>query len=105
MAIYELRTYTILPGRMPEAVTLFRESGWAALEKYQDKLVGYFLGDIGAINKVVHIWKFDDEADRRKCWNSMFKDPDVMSFAAKYQPLIQYQENQLMTAAPWGPHP
>jgi hypothetical protein len=27
-------------------------------------LVGYFQGDIGAINRPVHLWKFEDDADR-----------------------------------------
>jgi hypothetical protein len=28
-----------------------------------------------------------------------------MAFAAKLRPLILSQENKLMMAAPWGPHP
>jgi len=32
-------------------------------------------------------------------------DPVFAAFAAKLRPLLQSQNNQLMTAAPWGPHP
>ena len=48
MAIYELRTYTLYVGKLAEAVALYKSEGMPVLEKYQDKLVGYFTGDIGA---------------------------------------------------------
>ena len=73
------------------------------LEKYGDKLIGYFQGDIGAMNQIVHLWKFNDDADRREHWNKVFADQDFMAFAHKFRPLILSQDNKLLTAAPWGP--
>jgi len=105
MAIYELRTYTVIVGKMAEVVALYQAEGWPALAKHPPKLVGYFTGDIGAINQLVHLWKFDDDADRRAFWASLFADPDFMAFAAKLRPLLQSQENKLLMASPWGPHP
>ncbi|WP_416896653.1 MAG: NIPSNAP family protein [Minwuia sp.] len=105
MAIYELRTYTLYAGKLGEAVELYRSVGWPALEKHGDKLVGYFTGDVGALNKIVHIWKFEDDADRRAHWNRVYADDDFMAFAAKFRPLILTQDNQLMMAAPRGPTP
>jgi hypothetical protein len=47
MALYELRTYTLYIGKMAEAVKLYQEIGFPALQKgRQDKtLVGYFQCD------------------------------------------------------------
>jgi hypothetical protein len=47
MAIYELRTYTLYVGKMAEAVKLYQELGFPALQKggQDKKLVGYFQGD------------------------------------------------------------
>ena len=44
MALYELRTYTLRVGAMAEAVKLYQELGFPALQRGgQDrKLVGYF---------------------------------------------------------------
>jgi hypothetical protein len=53
----------------------------------------------------VHLWKFDDDADRRNFWSGLFKNEDFMAFAGKIRPLIMSQKNQLLQAAPWGPHP
>ena len=67
MALYELRTYTLHVGKMAEAVKLYQEIGFPALQKggQDKKLVGYFQSDTGTINQLVHLWKFDDDADRR----------------------------------------
>ena len=105
MAIYELRTYQVTVGKMSEVVRLYKTLGWPALARHPDKLVGYFTGDIGALNQLVHLWKFDDDADRRAFWATLFADPEFMAFAAQLRPLLQSQENKLMMAAPWGPQP
>ena len=57
MAIYELRTYTFQVGKLDQAKTLYVEKGWPALKKYQDKLVGYFVSDVGPLNQLVHLWR------------------------------------------------
>lgn len=107
MALYELRTYTLYVGKMAEAVKLYGELGYPALEKggQSKKLVGYFQSDVGTINQLVHLWKFDDDADRRRHWASVSSNSDFMAFAVKLRPLIMTQEVKLLTAAPWGPHP
>ena len=105
MAIYELRTYTFKVGKLSEAIALYENEAWPALKKYEDYLVGYFTGDIGGLNQLIHIWKFADDGDRRAFWTTLFKDPDFMAFAAKLRPLVLTQENKLMLASPWGPHP
>ena len=107
MALYELRTYTLYVGKMAEAVKLYQEIGFPAMQKgeHDKKLVGYFQSDVGTINQIVHLWKFDDDADRRKSWQALFANPDFMNFAGKFRPLVMTQEVKLLLAAPWGPHP
>jgi len=105
MALYELRTYTLFVGKMGEAVEIYRDYGWPALEPRRDKLVGYFQSDAGALNQLVHLWKFDDDADRRRHWATLYADEAFKTFAGKIRPLIASQQNQLLLAAPWGPHP
>ena len=107
MAVYELRTYTLEVGKLGEAMRLYREKGWPALEAggFDAKLVGYFTSDVGTINQLVHLWRFDDDADRRAHWRRLFKDGPFMAFASELGPLILKQESQLLLAAPWGPHP
>ena len=107
MPLYELRTYTLYVGKMNEAVKHYQELAWPALQKggFDKKLIGYFTSDVGTLNSIIHLWKFDDDADRRDHWNRLFQDDDFMHFAGNIRPLIRRQENQLMYEAPWGPHP
>lgn len=105
MAIYELRTYAVVVGKMNDVVELYKSAGWAALAKHPQKLVGYFTGDVGALNELVHMWKFDDDADRRAFWAGVYADPDFMAFAGRLRPMLVKQENKLLMASPWGPHP
>ena len=103
MAIYELRTYHVMVGQMAEVVSLYKNEGWPALEKHPKKLVSYFTGDIGALTQLVHLWKFEDDADRRAFWAGVYGDAKFMEFAQKIRPLMLSQENKLLMAAPWGP--
>ena len=107
MALYEMRTYTLYVGKLGEVMKLYREMGWPALQEggFDEKVVGYFTSDVGALNQLVHLWKFDDDADRRKHWQTLFQDDGFMAFAGKLRPLIMSQQNQLLLQAPWGPHP
>ncbi len=44
MTVYEMRTYTVQVGKMPEAIRLYTQCGYPALQKggFDKKLVGYF---------------------------------------------------------------
>ncbi|MGB7181989.1 MAG: NIPSNAP family protein [Burkholderiaceae bacterium] len=107
MAIYELRTYDVIVGKMSEVIDLYKNYGYPALQKggFDKNLVGYFVGDVGAINQLVHIWKFDDPNARDAFWKRLFADDDFMAFAGKLRPNVKNQQNKLMNAAPWGSHP
>ena len=55
---------------MAEAVQLYTDLGWPALEAggFSEKLVGYFITDTGPLHQLIHIWRFDDDTDRRDFW-------------------------------------
>ncbi len=107
MALYELRTYTMHVGRLLPAIKICRDVGWPLFERkgYDAKAIGDFLSDTGDMNQLVLFFKFDDDADRRTFWNTLYRDPEFQEFGAQIQPLIQSQQSQLLQAAPWGTHP
>jgi NIPSNAP len=49
MTVYEMRTYTLHVGKMAEAVKLYTEFAYPALQKggQDKKLIGYFQADTG----------------------------------------------------------
>ena len=105
--VYEKRTYSVTVGQMAEVIRLYSTLGWPALERggFAGKLVGYFVSDTGELHQLVHLWRFESDDDRRAHWKRLFEDADFMAFAKQLRPLVKTQANQLLLAAPWGPHP
>ena len=66
MNIHELRIYTLHVGKLNEAIKIYEEFGWPALKKFKDNIINYYIGDIGALNQIIHIWKFENELKRRE---------------------------------------
>jgi hypothetical protein len=105
--IYEQRTYSVTVGKMSEVVRLYQTLGYPALEAggFSKNLIGYFTSDTGELHQLTHLWRFDCDDDRRAFWKRLFDDKDFMAFATQLRPLLRRQENRLLLAAPWGPHP
>jgi hypothetical protein len=105
--IYEKRTYDVKVGEMQQIKQLYSTEGWPALSagSFDNKLIGYFVSDTGSLHQLIHLWRFDSDADRRDFWARLFADESFMAFAKKIRPLVHAQNVQLMLAAPWGPHP
>ena len=105
--IYEKRTYSVTVGQMTEVIRLYSTLGYPALEAggFSKQLIGYFTSDTGELHQLMHLWRFDSDDDRRAFWKRLFEDQDFMAFARQLRPLIKTQSNQLLLAAPWGPHP
>ena len=104
MNIFELRTYTLHVGKLSKAIRIYQDLGWPALQKYKKNIIRYYIGDVGALNQIIHIWQFEDDNARRELWKIIYKDKDFIKFATEFRPLVLTQENKLMTAAPWTPY-
>lgn len=107
MPVYEQRTYTLHVGKMQELVALYTDVAWPLFARrgYSASLVGYFTVDVGQLNQLVHLWRFEDDDARRAFWARLYADEDFMAFARSLRPLLLRQENTLLLPAPWGPQP
>lgn len=107
MAIYEQRVYDIKVGHMADVFALYTNEGWPAIEAggFDEYLVGYFTSDTGPLHQLIHLWRFDDDADRRAFWKRLFADEPFMAFAVQIRQHINAQNIQLLNPAPFGPNP
>ena len=62
--IYELTTYQLKPRSVPQAEDLFAAA--YATRSRHSPLVGAFHTEFGPLNQIVHIWKYDDMAQRER---------------------------------------
>jgi hypothetical protein len=101
--LYEIRTYRLKNGAIPDYLKVVGEIGIAIQKKHLGCLVGYFSSEIGPINEIVHIWGFESLNDRQARRANLGADPEWQAFLPKIRDLIVTAENKIMTPAAFSP--
>jgi hypothetical protein len=101
--IFDHRVYVCKPGTLPAQMKLYEEHGKAPQEKHLGEPVLYGITETGVVNSYIHVWAYEDAADRATRRAAMQADPDWQNFlkrSAEAGNLIS-QQNQILTAAPF----
>jgi len=103
--IVDLRTYTMVPGRLAAFLELYEKDGLPIQEKHLGKPIGYFVTEIGTLNQVVHLWGYESQGDRERRRNAMEKDPDWIAYRKKSGATgnVQHQENKILKSTSFSP--
>ena len=96
--IYEMRTYTLRAGSVPEFEKRFGDV-IAYREKYSP-LAAFWHTEIGPLNQVIHVWPYADLAERARIRAEAMKDPN---WPPKTREFVLAQESKLLTPAPFSP--
>ncbi len=93
--IYEVRTYNVTPHKVPEVMKRFGES-------YEDRakispMLGFFYTDIGPLNQIIHIWPYEDIAERARIRTEAAKLPNWPPNIAEF---MEHQESEIFI--PWS---
>lgn len=95
--IYELRTYSFFPGKMPAYLKLAEEVGTPIRGDNYGKREGSFIAEIGTLNQVWHIWSYKDLNDRQDCRKRLSENKDwTGEFIAQVKPLLKAQHIRFM---------
>lgn len=98
--IIDHRTYTLKPGTLAEYVKAYTEEGYAIQTRHLGKPFGWFTSmDIGPLNQIVHMWAYDDLADRAKKRAAMQADPEWQAYLKKVVGHIVSMENKILAPA------
>jgi hypothetical protein len=104
--IVDHRTYTAYPGKLKAFLDLYARLAWPLQQRHLGDCVGWYTStDIGQLNQVVHMWRFEDLNDRAARRAAMQADPAWPAYAEQAAPLLQHQENKILTAAPFFAYP
>ena len=99
--IFELRTYTIQPGKSSEYWQHYADGGFAAQDpRLKDHLIGYFQSDMGKLNQIMHLWKYDNVTERTELRAANYARPDWDAHLQKIRPLMASQEATLLVPSP-----
>ena len=95
-----MRTYDIAMGKTPEYMAAVREIALPVRESYGVKLAGWYYTDIGALNKVVHIWAYRDFAHFEEAREAFRNDERwINDYVPRVKGIVLRQENQIMRAS------
>jgi len=81
--IIDLRIYTCLPNKVADFVALYEKEGWDIQKKHLGRCYGWFTTIEGELNTIVHMWAYDDQADRERRRAAMAADPAWAAYLKK----------------------
>lgn len=101
--IYDHRTYTCRPGTIRKHLTLYGEHGFDVQRRHLGEPIVYGAVETGDVNSYVHIWCYDDAADRAARRAALAADPewqDYLKRSAEAGYLVS-QVNQILAPVPF----
>ncbi|CAM4048479.1 NIPSNAP family protein [Bordetella tumbae] len=97
--LYDVRTYTCRPGTIKKHLALYAEHGYEIQSRHLGKPLAYMQTETGNVNSYMHIWVYQDAADRAARRQALQSDPEWASYLTKSAEAgyVVSQENRLMT--------
>ena len=97
--IYELRTYTLLPGKQREYLKFNAEVGRKIRGDRYGKFEGGWTTEFGTLNQYVHLWSYADLNERDRLRAELQKNEAwTKDYIPKIRPLMLAQENKFLSA-------
>jgi hypothetical protein len=101
--IIEHRTYTLPPGKLPEFIRIYEELGAPVQIPILGNLIAVMTTEVGPLNQIIHLWGYEDYADREKRRAELAQHPDWPKYLAKAVPLLEKMETKICVPASYSP--
>jgi hypothetical protein len=101
--IVDHRTYELQPGRLRDFLALYEKEGLPVQKKHLGNLIGFFSTEVGNVNEIVHIWGYEDLADRTKRRAAMAADPAWQSYLQKSREFMKHMNNKILVPTSFSP--
>lgn len=105
--LYELRTYSAMPGRLPDLHKRFSETTMGFFKKHGIRVVGFWTNEIGGPNdQLLYILAYESLADREKKWGAFLADQERLAKFAETEkngPLVRQLTAHMLRPTPYSP--
>jgi hypothetical protein len=101
--IVEMRTYTLLPGKLREWLPFFEKERFPIQKKHLGNLVGYYITDTGELNQIIQLWAYESYADREARRTALWADPEWTDPSKSTINVMQKQESQILLPTRFSP--
>ena len=99
------RYYHIKPGKTAAHLELYEKHGFAAQTRHLGQPLASMYTESGEVNTMVHMWLYDDVADRARKRAAMAADPEWQNYLrlSNESGYVVSQQNNLMLPAKFAP--
>jgi hypothetical protein len=96
--LLDVRTYSCQPGTIRKHLALYEEYGKAPQTRHLGQPLAYLTTETGNPNEYIHIWVYENAADREAKRAAMQADPDWLDYLDRSAQLgaLVSQDNRLM---------
>jgi hypothetical protein len=103
--LLDVRTYTCRPQTIKKHIALYEKMGKVPQTRHLGQPLAYLTTETGNVNQYIHIWVYEDAADREKRRLAMWADPEWQAYIEESAKLgaLEAQENRLMNPVSFFP--
>ena len=77
------RTYTVRPGTLRKQLALYEQYAFPVQKRYFGEPLAWLVAETGDVNSYVHIWVYEDAADRARKRAAMMGDAEWQTYLEK----------------------
>ncbi len=103
--IVDVRTYTLIPRKLATYLQAFEQHGLPVMKRHGLELIGYYVSQIGPLNQIVHLWRYEDLADLERKRAARDADPAWAEFLSRTEGMLLQQDNKIMRPTSFSPVP
>lgn len=96
--ILEERRYTLVPGGVPQYLAQYVALGRESQERRLGQMVGCFQSEVGELNQLVFLWRYENVADRERRRAALMADEQFTEFRKSVRALLVRQKNCILNA-------
>ncbi len=103
--LLDVRTYTCKPGTIKNHLALYERMGKPVQTKHLGQPFAYLVTETGNPNQYLHIWAYENAADREQRRAAMQADPGWQAYLEESAKLaaLESQQNRLMKPVDFFP--
>lgn len=101
--IIEQRTYSFIPGKLPEFLKVYEELGAPIQVPILGNLIAAMTTEVGPLNQYIHIWAYESMADRDARRAKLAVHPDWPTYLKAAVPLMMQMENKICVPTAFSP--
>ena len=103
--IFDLRIYSLHPGRLPAWLKMYEQYGHPTQVKHCGEPVFYAITEVGPLNQVVHVWRYESLADRERKRDALMNDPVFQDYLRRSAEMgaHQHQESRILKSTSFSP--